>query len=585
MRRLAAAAAALALLAGAARGESTVLQVYLQGVVRPGAASYVSFTVPRAGECDLTLQDAEGKTVSVVAEKRSAQAGVNTLYWNGTWQGVAAPEGEWTLVLRQGGQTASTSVTVGGMAPCLIGSALEPETTTRNQPVTVRWYSTARGTLTIRREGENEPLAVTEIRTGEGSTVINAGQAAGQETLILTLTAEDGTAAEPARLSLTVEKTKQEKFAEEWAARPKRSEYTPSRGSPFEGQDTTLNYWTLPMDITDTEAVWAVLTAPVTVVDNGKENAEKIQVPLRKEPKEDSPGIGVVTCVTQSVHVLEKGAEWSLVECYSSSFHDNRIKNWNALVQGWVPTAWLKETAPSQTMGLVVDKLTQKLYIFRDGELLDTLQVSTGLANAKQPYNETRSGEFLIHSWVGAITSDNIIGRLAMRFNDGDLIHEVPYILMDDGAGKDYTVCEQKLGSRASHGCIRVQRRPTPKGINHEWLWNHKEKDMKLLIWEDWQGRQIPYPAENTPLYVTSGRNGVYHTSPRCSQLNGAKTTPLTYGQLEKEEYAKAKRCSVCDAPRRKEAIDEINAAYAPGGDHDPVMTEAREKAKKALEE
>ena len=84
------------------------------------------------------------------------------------------------------------------------------------------------------------------------------------------------------------------------------------------------------MDITDEEAVWKALIAPITVVDNGKKNAEKIQVVIRSQPSEESDGIGMVTCVSQGVHVLEQGEKWSLIECHSSS---RRAKLTNGLTQ------------------------------------------------------------------------------------------------------------------------------------------------------------------------------------------------------------------------------------------------------------
>lgn len=67
---------------------------------------------------------------------------------------------------------------------------------------------------------------------------------------------------------------------------------------------------------------------------------------------------------------------------------------------------------------MVIDKLTQTLYLFKEGHLYSTLLVSTGLANERQPYNETRSGEFLIVSRVGDFNSDNMICAKALRFNE-----------------------------------------------------------------------------------------------------------------------------------------------------------------------
>ncbi len=365
-------------------------------------------------------------------------------------------------------------------------------------------------------------------------------------------------------------------------AAPLALRFTPSTTSPWVGRDPGLNYWTLPMDITDETAVWQALTAPITVVENGK--GEKAQVILRAEPSADSAGVGSITCATQGVHVLERGEEWSLVECYSASFHDSPILNWNALAQGYVRTEYLREITPNQEMGIVIDKLTQRMYVFREGRLFSTLLVSTGLSNKRQPYNETRSGEFLLTSKVGTFSSDNMKCPRAIRFNRGDLVHEVPYITREDGSF-DYSVCESRLGTKASHGCIRVQRKKTPEGVNMEWLWKNlrNNSQTRLIIWEDWQGRQVTAPAEDLPLYYSPGTQ-VYHSAENCASLKvGAKMKAFSYGELEAEPYASLKRCEWCAPALRKAEIDSLNAVYAFGGDHDPVLTEARESCPRPL--
>ena len=354
-------------------------------------------------------------------------------------------------------------------------------------------------------------------------------------------------------------------------------QYTPNWTSPYYGMDTTMNYWTLPMDITDEAAIWAMLMQPITVVDSGSKNAQRAQVTIRREPDEKSDGVGVVTCVSQGVHVLERGDTWTKIECYSSSFHDSKVKAWNMLVQGWIPTKYLKTVNPDPSMGMVVDKLTQRLYIFRDGHLFSTLLVSTGLANAMQPYNETRSGEFLIVSAVGEFKSDNIYCSLALRYNSGDLLHEVPHTKLADG-GKDYRRQEAKLGTKASHGCIRVQRKQDPSGVNMRWLWDNRKMNTKIVIWEDWQGRQIPTPSDDTLLYYNPKKGQSYHSQPTCNSAKNIELQPFTYGELDTEPYSKLTRCEYCTPVLRKAEIAEINAVYVPGGDHDPVMTKARQK-------
>lgn len=113
---------------------------------------------------------------------------------------------------------------------------------------------------------------------------------------------------------------------------------TPAHLSSYHPQHTGC-YWCTPMDITDESAVWAMLTAPIQVVDVG----QKEQVVLRAEPSDSSEGVGVVTGASQAVHVLETRSDgWSLVETYSSSFHDSKVKAWNAFVTGYIRTNKLK---------------------------------------------------------------------------------------------------------------------------------------------------------------------------------------------------------------------------------------------------
>ena len=570
-----------------AAGEEIGLSVLVDAAeIRPGQAAVIMFRVPKAGRCSLRVLDAGGNVVSVVAADREAQAGDNSMYWNGTYNGEPAPAGTWRLVLEMGRLKAETPVVIGDTVPRLASVSPLTATVWQGEAVRLRYYGTEQGTVSlIRMDGEQaDLLASREAAQGEGTLEFTADLPGGVYELSVVLTGQDGTSSEPIGMTLTVRDGTEEEEAPPEEAEPARprTHFTPSHGSPWEGTDPELNYWTLPMDITDEAAVWAVLTAPVTVLDTGKKNAERTQVIVRKEPSEDADGIGMVTCISQGVHVLERQGDWTLIECYSSSFHDSAIANWNALIQGYVPTAYLKEVVPNQELGLVVDKLTQRLYVFQDGHLLSTLLVSTGLTNKRQPYNETRSGEFLLVSKVGEFRSDAMYCAMALRFNDGDLLHEVPYLKQETGK-KDYSTTELKLGNKASHGCIRVQRQKTPEGVNMQWLWTHYTKNTKILVWEDWQGRDYPVPSDRMTLYFNPNGGKYYHLKETCYFYRENKVTmqAFPYSQLDKQPYKKLRRCEYCAAPLRKDEIEEINELYAEGGDHDPVMTDALTKCPK----
>jgi hypothetical protein len=322
-------------------------------------------------------------------------------------------------------------------------------------------------------------------------------------------------------------------------------------------------YWETPMDITNTKAVWEMLMAPVTVV-KGKQKTQQV---LYTQPDENSVLAGEVTRDSQSVHVLETlDNGWSLVECYSSSFAGGKTEFWNELVQGYIRTDMLETLKPAGKYGLVVDKLDQRMYIFQDGEIYDVLSISTGLINQRQPYNETRSGEFLIVSPVGGFMTDDLYCDMGLRFNAGDILHEVPHLKRRDGT-KYYDKFEDELGVRASHGCIRVQRKRTPKGTNMTWVWNTLGKRMgtKLVIWEDVAGRQLPHADSAFPLYYNTSGGQNYHI--RGDACYGVRDrylplTGFTYGELGTVPYEGLTPCQYCNPPRRPETIDAINLAH-----------------------
>ena len=615
--------------------EGSALSIQAPGeVIRPAKAVLIRFSVPRDGEVSIYLESSSGERLSTVVEAYNVTAGEQEIWWNGSYAGVLAPSGDHLLVLRMGDESASVPVSVGAMAPYLTSISVENRQLSAGVPLQVSFYASTGGRVTVGLEHEgfwsemdSEELPAAGRYSFEYDWS-NLGLNDGDAMLTLQLSDAGGDTSATERQALTLSGMNPSAFSqmtspgegdgEEAGGQdaagddevvleplsgtmvdyvdeyepllnadgtdaslipldPDQSKYTPSYGSPYTGQDTSLNYWTMPMDIRDEETVWQVLMQPITVLDTGKKAAERTQITIRSEPDASSPGVGVVTCVTQGVHVLESGEEWTKIECYSASFHDSKVKAWNMLVQGWVQTKYIKTTTPSATMGIVVDKLTQRLYIFRDGKLYDTLLCSTGLANAKQPYNETRSGEFLLTSAVGEFKSDNIYCSLAIRFNSGDLLHEVPHVKLNDGS-KDYRNNEAKLGVKASHGCIRVQRKTTPKGTNMRWLWDNRARNIKILIWEDWQGRSIPAPDADTLLYYNPNGGNLYHSAETCNAAKGKTFTAFTYGELELPPYNRLQRCDFCAPPLRLAEIMAINQVYAPGGDHDPVMTEARKK-------
>ena len=361
------------------------------------------------------------------------------------------------------------------------------------------------------------------------------------------------------------------------AATPEDIVFTPSYGSPYPLTEADKGtYWGTPMDITDEEAVWTMLTSPITYYDA----AHNVQRKIYAGPSEDSRQIGVITGSSQGVRVIEElDNGWSLIETYSSTFHDNSVDAWNMLIQGYVKTSKLKTKKVDKKYHIVVDKLTQRLYLFGEGKLLTTLLVSTGLSNETQPYNETRSGDFLYCSPSGGFWSDNMFAPLGMKFNDGDLLHEVPYVQRKGSKSKIYSTTEPFLGQRASHGCIRVQRKKNADGYNMQWIWDNRKDLGRIVVWEDWQGRQIAYPADDTVLYYNANGGEYYHKEDHCdSAKDHIVFIPFTYAELDTGAFAQLAFCPYCAPAMRRAEIAKVNEAHVWGGDHDPILTAARQK-------
>ena len=345
---------------------------------------------------------------------------------------------------------------------------------------------------------------------------------------------------------------------------PEGTEITPAFRSEYRPGHEHC-YWCTAMDLDDEEAVWAMLTAPMTVVDADMMK----QVVCYAEPDENSEAIGMITGSSQGVHVLETlDSGWTKIETYSTSFHDSKVKNYNAFVTGYIRSDRLKTAEVNQNYGIIIDKLTQRLYFYKDGALETSLAISTGLYNSKQPYNESRSGEYMIiYTKTGALIDGNMHCDYALRFNAADYLHEVPYILSN--GEKNYNAYESKLGQRASHGCLRVQMKKNAKGYNMRELSSliKKRKDkrcVKLVVWEDYQGRQVRIPGDDTPLYYNPKGGKLYHAVANCSSIR-KKYLPLTaftYGELDDEAYAKLTPCPYCQPTPRKAVLEEINQVH-----------------------
>ena len=336
-------------------------------------------------------------------------------------------------------------------------------------------------------------------------------------------------------------------------------------------------------DITDTKAVWELLMRPITVLDvKENESVYPLKTPNGDKVNNDKLG-GFINGASAAVHVLGEDEDgWTLIE---------GIDYYNRIIQGYVRTKLLKQITPNDKYGVVIDKLTQRLYVFIDGEFFSSCAISTGLPNDEQPYNETAAGEYVTISWSGGFDSEGMYCDMAIRFNNGDKIHEVPCTILADGT-KRYTKWESQLGQKASHGCVRVARLPNDDGLNQKWLWDNLKRMTKVVIWDD-AGRKLPYPADDTLLYYNPNGGKYYHSTPECSAVKKKyyPLTAFTYGELDSGIFADLEPCPSCTPLKRKSIIDkenlargvvtqaELDAQYAASGTPASSLTQAESDA------
>jgi hypothetical protein len=547
--------------------------------IRPGKMVMLSFTAAIPGNVDIILTDATDTAVKLY-EAFPAKVGRNSIAFDGTSGGIAFPPGAYKLQIAASGSNVSADLTIGSQSPVL--TSVIPSDT--NIVPGIAWHIRAsanmQGTLTVLLTEQDTLLFEGTVNAGDNDipwdgTVSGTALPAGDYTLMVQLKDSQGYSSNAQYIPVTVEAAQESKSLPgestglneettnqpEATAKPDGAPIAPADFSTYPA-GSELNYWTLPMDLSNEAAIWEVMTQPITVLKGDQKKAYA----LRASPEDGAEAVGEITYDSQGVRVLETlDNGWSLIESYSSSFHDSKIKVWGKLVQGYVKTSLLQTKTPSQKYGLIIDKLTQRMYVFKDGKKFTELAISTGLlGDPNKPYTETWAGEYLIVSRVGKFFSDNLQCDMALRFDNGNLIHQVPYTLNADGS-KYFDKTEPKLGTKASHGCVRVQRKKNADGVNMSWLWDNLELNTRVLIWEDYKGRQITIPSPDTKLYYNPNGGTLYHSVENCPDVK-EKFLPLTafnYSQLEEATFANLQRCPACQPPLRQSDLEAVNAAHA----------------------
>ncbi len=222
---------------------------------------------------------------------------------------------------------------------------------------------------------------------------------------------------------------------------------------------------------TDQE-IWAKMTAPATIIDIKNVSHQRVY----QEPDSGSRVLGTLHGQSQCVSVLEIQDKWVRISAWN---HERGEK-----IEGWVPGKVLKVVLPQTRYGLLIDKKTQTLTLFENGEKVDTLLVSTGRMTKGELYQETAAGSFLTNEHMSDYSTNGLKYDFVIRYDGGNLLHQIPYAWNMDGK-KDLVPGEMYLGTKASHACIRIQEKPSEKGINAYWFWTHLPFRTRVIVLDD----------------------------------------------------------------------------------------------------
>lgn len=524
-------------------------------MIRPGKAVRLTFESPEAGEAEVTLLRDEDE-VAWLLDGRSVSAGQTSFAWDGTdADGLPLAPGAYTLRVTIQGGSDERSILVGEEAPMIVTFLAEEELVNGSWMGVAETSMAGQLTMTFQNDAGAEYTAALMLPQGESDLtwdgVTDQGAIpAGEWEVTIRLVDDTGFSSTPEMMTVTV--TRPLPAHDETYHKPNERSKTVC--------DHDVCFWKLNMGEMDESAIWQVLTQPVTVL----KGEDRQRIKLRTEPDETcSDYVGEVTCASQAVHILEKGEEWTLVEAYSSSTeYSKTVRVWALPVQGYVKTSLLVEKEVDQEYGIVIDKLQQRLYLFKEGQLFTTLLCATGFPTEAAPFNETPAGEFIIVSWTGGFMSGNMFCDYALRINGGILLHEVPCFKDEATGKKDFANFENYLGEKASHGCVRIQRRLSPQGVNMQWLWNNlnRKPNTKVIIWDE-IGRVLGSADDDYVLYYNPDGGRSYHADPCCREVNQKfwPLQPFTYGELNDAPYARLTRCKACAPQLRREEIDTVN--------------------------
>lgn len=233
-------------------------------------------------------------------------------------------------------------------------------------------------------------------------------------------------------------------------------------------------------NLTDSdEAIWDIMMQPSAVINLRTATSHQN---VYAQPDKKSTVLGTLHGLSQAVQVIDiRDDGWV------------RIMAWNhedgSQVDGYVPRDVLMMVEPNDEYGLLLDKNTQTMVVFYQGKRLTTLDVSTGLMAKDKLFRETPAGSYLTLEHMDSFSSESYHYEYPIRYDGGNLLHQLG--MKKRSGRKDFSEQTPQLGTKASHGCIRLPNQVNEDGVNAYWLWTHLPYHTRLIILDDPEQREL----------------------------------------------------------------------------------------------
>lgn len=494
-------------------------------VLRPGKFYNIKINTPTPGSATMQLLAQGGQTAYTLFSDYQVLEGENTLRWDGrSIEHTIIEQGEYALrVSLADGTAIDTPLRIGAPYPMLM-EIQQSDAVVSDAPVTILFSASEAGTLSVALEpygsDVRQPLFSQEVAAGQGSFdwngELNGARAkGGSYALVLTLTALGGMQSmeEYVYISVGTEETQEEEIepaseisdelpgddAPEEEEAPEPEPDVPGISAPYSDVNDG-SYWSMTPGELDDATIWNIMMQPITVYNDGKIGGAG-HVYLMENPDGTGAQVAQIHGLSQGLHVLGEPNEHGYVLAetfsnydrkYSPETEDEKARAFE-LKRGYIKASGLRQIDVKTDMALLIDKLTQRMYLFKDGVRVTELLISTGTYEGDDLLFETPPGEFITVEHTGTLVDGYMESSMAIRINGGVLVHEVPHQVQADGT-YTYAKYEPYLGQKQSHGCVRVQRKKNEEGYNQRWIWDNFKKGApyKVIIWDDLNRADAP---------------------------------------------------------------------------------------------